>query len=402
MPTVTIHAHENLILSENGSGQTEPKASSGQLDKFLLANTSVTVWSIFFTIGGGIFALYYAHIGYVPEMEWNASLVYLFIGTLVGGVIGLLLTMSLYLPGLIWSETLVFDPCLRFSYSHPSDLDSDKEPVTELCLRTIFKYLGLPFLVVLSLSHIVLITGRVVYCLLAGAFLILTFLVMRGFLKHRALSVSACHPKPLWSYVWSEELKDDLRKVRNVIRRLTKRPKLEGTSTIDPTVDRHVFKLASAFTLSVLLNQISMYVIYWLSGSPATARTFSILTLLCVTAVWIACHVVALRHRDYPRQAIAASLVAAGLLLFTADNFSTLSVKLMNNFGVGYDQRVNLLINDHGKDIVNGLGVPKCGDLQLCNVEILSKVGDHYYLRVGDTVYLTLPKSDVVAMRMLN
>lgn len=396
MPTLIIKTPEKSSVSANGTAQPEAKQSSNQLDKFLIANASVAVWLIFFTIGGGIFALYYAHIGYVPEMEWNASLVYLFIGTLVGGVIGLLLTMSLYLPGLIWSETLVFDPCLRFSYSHPPHLHPDEE--RELCIRTIFKYLGLPFLVVLLLSHIVLLTGKVVYCLLAGIFLILTFFVMKGFLKQRAFRVWYGCPRPFWSFVWSE-LKNDLRKARNVIRRPANKLKLEDT---DPTVDQHVFKLASAFTLSVLLNQISMYVTYWLSGSPATAWTFTILTLLCVIAVWVACHVVALRHRDYPRQAIAASLVAAGLLLFTADNFSTLSVKLMNNFGVGYYQRVNLLINDHGKEIVNGLGVPKCGELQLCNVEILSKVGDHYYLRVGDQVYLTMPKTDVVAIRPLN
>jgi hypothetical protein len=211
---------------------------------------------------------------------------------------------------------------------------------------------------------------------IAGALLILTFFVMRRLLEHRASKHSDGST--------------------SVIQRNG------DQSKTDPTVDRHIFKLASAFSLSVFLNQISMYVIYWLSGNPAKVGTFVVLTLICTTGVWIACHVVALRHQDYPRQAIAASLVAAGLLLFTADNFSKLSVKLMNNFGIGYNKRVNLLVNDHGKDVVNGLGVPKCGDLQLCNVEILSKVGDQYYLRVADTAYLTLPKADVVAIRPLN
>lgn len=377
MPTVTIHTPEKLIVSENGTtAQPEAKQSSSQLDKFLIANASIAIWLIFFAIGGGILALYYAHIGYLPEMEWKASLIYLFIGSLVGGVIGLLLTMSLYLPGLIWSETIVFDPCLRFSYAPPSGHHSDKEQSTELCLRTIFKYLGVPFLLVLLLSHVALLTGRILYWVIAGALLILTFFVMRRLLEHRASK----HPDGSTSV--SQQNGDQ--------------------SKTDPTVDRHIFKLAAAFSLSVFLNQISMYVIYWLSGSPAKLGTFVILTLICTTGVWIACHVVALRHQDYPRQAIAASLVAAGLLLFTADNFSKLSVKLMNNFGMGYNKRVNLLVNDHGKDIVNGLGVPKCGDLQLCNVEILSKVGDQYYLRVADTAYVTMPKSDVVAIRPLN
>lgn len=402
MPTVTIHTPDKLIFSENGIPPAETKPSSSQLDKLLTANASVAVWLVFFAIGGGIFTLYYAHIGYVPEMEWKASLVYLFIGSIVGGVLGLLLTMSLYLPGVIWSETIVFDPCLRFSYATPpppklSDKEpppkpSDKEQATELCLLTIFKYLGLPFLLVLLLSHVALLFGRVKYWLIAGILLVLTFYVMRSFLEHRLSVVSGQAAskftvQELLSPVWSN-LKND---VLGVI----------GRAEITES-ERHEFKLAAAFTLSVFLNQISMYVVYWLSGSPATRWTFLILMLLCIAAVWIACHVVALRHQHYPRQAIVASLVTAGLLLFTADNFSRLSVRLMNNFGVGYYKRVNLLVNEDGKDIVDSLGVPRCGDLQLCNVEILSKMGEQYYLRVGDTWYVTLPKADVIAVRTLN
>jgi len=377
MASPEVIALEKSQVSENGRAQ--PKAAqkeSSEIDKFLIANASFAVWLIFLAFGGGILALYYARIGYLPEIEWKASLIYLFIGSIVGGVIGLLLTISVYLPGVIWSETIVFDPCLKFSYFPPNGKHSDKEQPTEMCLRTILKYLGLPFLFVLLISHIALLAGRVQYWLIAGALLVLTFFVMRGLLKYRLSNRS-------------EGIAPDSQRIGDA-------------SKTDPAVGRHAFKLSSAFTLSVLLNQISMYVMYWLSGSPSKVGTFVVLTILCTTGVWIACHVVALRYRDYPRQAIVASLVAAGLLLFTADNFSSLSVKLMNHFGMGYYKRVNLVVNDHGKDIVKNLGVPKCGDLQLCNVEILSKVGDEYYLRVGDEAYLTLPKSDVVAIRPLN
>ncbi|HEU5132463.1 MAG TPA: hypothetical protein VFT26_10185, partial [Pyrinomonadaceae bacterium] len=70
--------------------------------------------------------------------------------------------------------------------------------------------------------------------------------------------------------------------------------------------------------------------------------------------------------------------------------------------GIGYNQRVNLLMTDHGGEIVRELGVKSCGKLQLCNVEILSKVGEQYFLRIDNQEYLTLPKSDVVAVRALN
>lgn len=367
MQSITISRRaDKLIVSQNGNSQTE----ANQLDKFVIANASVAIWLIFFAIGGGIFALYYAHIGYVPEMEWKASLVYLFIGSLVGGVLGLLLTMSLYLPGLIWSESIVFDPCLHFSYSPPTDRHPEIEHGTELCLRTIFSYLGLPFLLVLVLSHVALLAGQIAYWVIAVVLLGLTFLVMKRRLEYRMTH----HPGGVAT----------------------------GESTTDPEVERHAFKLASEFTLAVLLNQVSMYVIYWLSGSPSKPGTFVVLTLICTSGVWIACHVVAFRHRHYPRQAIVASLVAAGLLLFTADNFSILSMRLMNHFGIGYSKTVDLLVTEKGQDIVKRLDVPTCADRKLCKVEILSKMGDQYYLRVDGTAYVTLPKADVIAIKPLN
>jgi len=401
MQSSTTSAPAKLNLSENGTAESKPPQPTNETYKFVEANATLAVWVIFLFIGGGILALYYAHIGYIPDMEWKASLVYLFICSIIGGVIGLLLTMSLYLPGLIWSETLVLDPCLKFSYPSPMG------QTTELCLLTIFGYLGLPFLLVLVISHIALLIGKVWYWPIAGVLLVLTFFVIKSLLKHRVRAEAEGYigQGPL-SDVWSDLQSDSFRlktKVRNVFLRLLKKPKLREELKISSDLQRHVFKLAAAFTLSVLLNQISMYLIYWLAGRPSAPKTFIPLLIICTAGVWITCHVVAFRHRDYPRQAVAASLVAVGLLLFTADNFSWLSVKLMNHFGIGYYRRFNVMVSDDGMKIVNGLGVPTCGDpQQLCNVEILSKMGDHYYLRVGDTCYVTLPKPDVVAVRSLN
>ena len=402
-PTTTIPAEKSAV-SPNGTPQNQPQQAPSAINKLVEANTSLVIWLIFLAIGGGLLALYYARIGYLPDIEWKSVLIYLFIGSIVGGVIGLLLTISLYLPGVIWSETLVYDPSLNFSYTAPVG-EQGKEAVTELCLKSIFGYLGLPFLVVLLLSHLVLALGKW-YWAFAAVFLGLTFLVMRILLKYKVANnskVSNGQPKPgpLWRYVW-KSVKSDLLLVKRKL-------KLEHPANVVTTTDLHVFKLSSAFTLSVLLNQVSMYLIYRLSGRPAEffpSRAefgiFIILTLLCTAGVWIAGHVVAVRHRDHPRQAVLAALIVAGLLLFTADHFSSLSTRLMNHYGIGDYQRVNLLLTPHGGDIAKRLEVSTCVDLVLCNVEILSKVGDHYFLRVGDTAYLTLPKADVVAIRPLN
>jgi hypothetical protein len=367
MSTQTYHASKRNLSKRNCSNQTPPPTSSG-IDKLLLANTTLAVWLIFLAIGGGILALYYARIGYLPEVEWKASLVYLFIGLIVGGAIGLLLTLSLFIPGVLWSHFILLDPCIDFSL-HPGPFRQTLDE--HLCIRTITRYLGLPFLVFLLLSHEYLLVGKKLYWVFAAFILGLTFWWMRN------------------------SFKELLNK--------------QGRCTRD--TNAHSFKYAAWFTLSALLSQITMYVIYWLSDAPGmtfwhtgniqSLEIFAALTILCTAGVWLSNHSVAVLHRQHPWGAMGAALLAAGLLLFTADHFSRLSTKLMNRYGLGYDQRFNVLISDDGESFVNTLGVKPCSKKLLCNVEILSKIGDQYYLRVGDTDYLMLPKADVVATRRL-
>src|SRR6185369_16960960 len=157
MQTINISTpSENLIVSENGN---QPQQSSSELEKLLTANMSLAVWLIFLGIGGGLLARYYVRIGYLPEMEWNAALVYLFVCSVWGSVIGSVLTISLYLPGVIWSELIVFETPLdnrltyRAEYEDPSGKRSmRKEP----CIRSIMLWLGLPFFLALLVSHLCL------------------------------------------------------------------------------------------------------------------------------------------------------------------------------------------------------------------------------------------------------
>jgi hypothetical protein len=392
MPTITVTVPaEKLVLSQDGAGQTQPEQSPSETGKLVKANATLAVWLIFFAIGGGILALYYTRIGYLPDMDWKVSLVYLFIGSMVGGTIGLLLTISLFLPGFIWSEIIMFDRYLEKHFSYDAER---KEP----CMRSIITCLGEPFLLVLLISHMLLLVGKAFYYwTLAGALLVATFWLMRLrfkciLLNSRSKAVNQSRRSGVWQYVSINLQKTSSNALRT----------LKGKPQRTPSRARQTFKYSFWFTLSVLLSQISMYLIYRLSNSPEMSRRFIALTILCTAVVWISNHVVAFCYRRYPRQAIVAALVSAGLLLFTADKFSCLSTALMNRFGIGYYQKVNLIITDDGAQIIHGMGLQTCGHTrQLCNVEILSKVGDQYYLRIGDQTNLTLPKKDVVAIRRL-
>lgn len=180
---------------------------------------------------------------------------------------------------------------------------------------------------------------------------------------------------------------------------------------------RQIIKYSSWFTLSVLLNQISMYLIYRLSDRAPDLSDFFVLTGMCTAGVWISTHVVAACHQHYPREAVIAALVAAGLLLFTADSFSSLSMRLMGYYGVGEHKTVNLLLTEKGIRIVRNLNLPyskeevACpyrnppGDTSkveigqaLCGVELLSKVGEEYLFEVNGQRF-TLPKTEVEAIK---
>lgn len=356
-------------MADNGpAGQkANQEEASSSAARLLGANITLAVWLIFLAVGGGLIALYYARIGYLPEIDWKISLVYLFVASIIGGAIGLLLALSVFIPGFIWSELIVFDATLSrfFTYAPLREPNSDEKTKDEICIRSIIGWLGLPFLVGILVSHIALIAGDLGYVVISVGVLAGMFLVMRSLFTQMMCSkkIEACLAGR------KKDEKDDL-------------------------IKRQIFKYTAWFMLSVLVNQVSMYLIYRLSGKPRELAVFAILTLLCTAGVLISNHVVAVRYQHYRGQAVVAAVVAAALLLFTADRFSPLSVQLMSYFGFGGEPKVELLVTEEGAKLASDLGLPSCGMRRICNVEILSKMGDEYFLSVQGKTF-TLPKSAV-------
>jgi hypothetical protein len=344
------------VTNETQSASRSVQTGSGEVAQLLKANTTLAVWLVFLALGGGLLALYYARIGYLPDIEWSASIIYLAAASFIGGGLGLLLALSLFLPGFIWGDMLLLEPGLVEVFCYDGIA---QEP----CLRSTVRFLGIPFAVVLLFSHIALLAGVLRYSLVALVLLGGVFFWMQRVFKKLLVTASIVPP-----------LCEDL-------------------------LQRMVFKYACWFTLSVLLSQISMLIIYRLSGRPAGEK-FVILTLICTLGVLISNHVVAARYRRHPRQAIVASLLAASLLLFAADRFSPLSLRVMGYFGIGGDRIFSLVVNQEGTDIIRTLALPnKCAEAtpdRLCGVKILSKLGSEYYLSQDGRTF-TLPKKDVLS-----
>src|SRR6185503_4894222 len=267
---------------------------------------------------------------------------------------------------LIWTECLLYDRHLVgvFCFDRPG---AEPEP----CVRTVLYYLGIPFLITLLVSHIALrmdalpalVAGTgvsvllpIVYMIVSAAILSLTFFGMKrifrlllivgrfkymGVVRHGVLKGHSLKRSRL-----SLDLKD--------------RHSESGDEEAEHSAEtrrRHLYKFSFWFTLSVFLSQISMLLLYRLSGTLSWG-SFLFLTVICTSGVFISNIVVAIRYRHYLRQAVAASLVTAMLLLFVADGFSSLSEGILDFYGFGANHKANLLVTDEGLAIIDKLGLP--------------------------------------------
>jgi hypothetical protein len=337
--------------------------------------TALVVWLVFMLLGGGLLALYYARIGYLPDIEWHFTLVYVAVVSFIGGAYALLQSLAIFLPGYIWSEAIICDSHIIGAFCY-AEHDKHQPSVVkrEPSVFRMFQYIGLPFLACLVVSHVVLPWGP-------------------------------------WPYVWATIvlLAGGSAYVWWVFSRLINKREGRARSGDEGRIEKRervsrLWKYVFWFDLSVLLSQIATLLIYYLSGHP-TGSTYAKITAVCICVVLISNHVVAVRFWENHRQAIGASLAASLLLLVAADHFTNFPQKIMTLYGFGGSHKIDLLVNGDGANTVEKLGLPGRGCAgeardKLCGVEILSDIGSEYLIKLGDekayTVF-TLPKSMVIS-----
>ena len=349
--------------------QAEKSAASAFLGNL---DTTVLAGLVFLGLGGGIITLYYAHIRYLPDIEWSSSIVHLATATLIGGGLAILFALSLFLPGCIWSAFLLRDEKLRdsffFSYTEEE----------EICLRTLSWNIGFPFAVVVSANHValVVIEDRWQNCLLPlyGATSAILLILIAVWINSNLGKMLAASP-PL----------------------LDHREK-----------NRRLFKYITWYLISILLSQLSMLLIYLFSGRP-TGKAFGITTAFCTLGILISNHFVAIHIQRNRVQATLVALVITALLLFIADRNSVLSVQVLAFFGLGEKSAsVDLLLTADGKKAIADLRLPpRCApepEDRLCDVQVLSRLGDEYLLKAADKggnqandKIFTLEKSAVIS-----
>jgi hypothetical protein len=341
------------LPSGTGDSGSEPSAVTR-------TGAGLVAWLVFLAIGGGVLAQYYAEIRYMPDMEWHSALTYIAAATFIGAGMTALFYLSVFLPGFIWSQFLICAPESRARFC-----DFDEKGKLEARVWELVRLLGLPFWVVLLITHAIPTTGIWSYYVLVGVVLLIS-------------SVSVW----LWPKLSRPSRFCDLIDSEN------------GESN-DPFRKRwsaHWFW----FTLSIFLGQTAVVLIIGITGmQPTRTWNYFTLTLLCSGMVSVSNHVVASIYHVHPKRALAAGLIAAFLLLLTADRLNSLPTQLMALYGFGSGQKVDLVLRADGIAIAKDLGLTPEGERLRC-VEILSRLGSDYFLRRGDNKF-TLPKEAVAS-----
>lgn len=357
--------------------ENSPPSRSNSIELLAKFDTTVIAGLVFLALGGGIISFYYAHIRYLPDIEWSTSIVHLATATLIGGGLAILLALSLFLPGCIWSAFLLRDEVLMRSFCFHEQTD-------EICLRTLLVNIGLPFGAVVFANHLVLVAVEdrwqdsllYIYGVTSAILLI---------------------PIAFWiKYNLNELLKKELLK--------TSPPMLT-----DDEKDRRLFKYIAWFLISILVSQFSMLLIYLFSGRP-TGSAFWLTTIFCGLGVLISNHFIAIHIHRNRVQTVLVGLVIAALTLFVIDRNSVLSVQVLAFFGLGErSESVDLVLNDEGKVAKEKLeksGLQeRCAaksDDRICNVRVLSRLGNEYLLKAADInpandKIFTLQKSAVIS-----
>ena len=324
------------------------------------ATLTLLCWLVLLGLGGGLLSLYYAGIGYFPEVSWRDSLTYIAVLTILGGSLVVSYGFLLLVPGVFWSKLLIHEEQLKKDLCFNCPVEGD-----EPCTWTVATRIGGPFAIFMAITHLLVQYGQPIFVggsilALGAASILCAFLLRRDFRIH------------------------DL--------------KVDG----EP---RSLFgKAALSFSASGLVSLVALIAIYRIAD-PEAKNLASILLICTVTAV-VANLFVAVQFKKHKALAAAGSLLAAMFLLVSGDIFAgsasaSVPQRIMALYGIGGEETTyTLLLTAEGSEHLQQLGAPvavqpsfKAGSIS--RAQILSRLGDDLAFRADGRMYV-IPERFVV------
>jgi hypothetical protein len=393
------------VLSKS---ESDPLAAEIQLAspvKEIFKPDALVLWVILFVFGGGLLALYYAGIGYFPEVSWQDALTFMALMTIIGGSLLVAYSFLLLVPGAIWSEFLIYEQHL-----HPLLMMGHRR--WEPCVWAVTKRILFPFALFMAFCHFLLyeegpwglVPLGAVASLLAVTGLLLRNL-QKGFAHFRRTAPAAFNPTPdppslnwhrlfvaathapflgafiakaggfgpdLTALPWGCALLWVLALLPLVsFAALFLHSRIEarsvgqtaGHASHDPDHFGLLCRAALAFGSAALLSLMALWFfhrIYERKPWEPAGVPWSLL-VLCTLVVIVTNLVVSVLFHDHRRQSLFASFLAALLLLgagqlLGTDPENTLPARIMASFGFG-GQAVRLVVTERGGRLLCEQGI---------------------------------------------
>lgn len=372
--------------TKSSEAPQEP-ANASQIPKL---DAGVALWLMLFVFGGGLLALYYAGVGYFPEVSWQDALTYLALMTIIGGSLLVAYSFLLFVPGVIWSQFLICDSQLK------QVLAMDARP-WEPCVLSVMRHIIFPFALFMAACHFLLYedgpAGFVPLGAAASLAAVTTLLGrdLRDGLERKAsptpagrtakalineqLAVSFFH-LPLVAVflckVFDTRLSREILYVAAVLPLVScfdllgwgRRRRAAYGKGLVPDKWSVLCRGLLAFGSAALLSLGALWFFYriYKGGASQVGEVPLSLLLLCTLVVIVTNLAVSVLFHAYRRSALLASFLAALLLLGAGELLgseprATLPAKIMEEFGFG-GQNATLVLTEKGGRLLCQQEVP--------------------------------------------
>jgi hypothetical protein len=312
-----------------------------------LLSSGAALWFVFLLCGGVVFAVYYARIGYLPDIELNSALSYVAAASMIGASLIALLTLLIVVPGYIWTTQLTHREPL-------SALFCEGKHISYKFLQNLILWLFLSA----TLMHLILILHY------RSLFLLLLLIALTKEL-----------------IIWFLEIKKDCHQ--------------KGSKA------RELF-IAYSFWYAVSMGSVlvAIYILFkFLDLSQAVwVKTHFV---ICTLGVVIANSVVTVfLHQKRWLWACALALFFALGLVVATDYFDHVPNRILGNYGFGTDH-VQIVVNNEGYKTLKSQGLVAGDDSNvdakaISDVSILCRMGENYFLKINNRK-VTLRKSNVLS-----
>lgn len=337
--------------NESQIDQARPTLS-GILVPYLKSSFGLVIWFLFVFCGGVVFAVYYARIGYLPDIELNSAVFYLAAASLLGGSLIVLLSLLLFVPGAIWAKYLTGDPKLDDAFCE-KEKEGGKKVIApgKFLWRLIFWFFSFAFV-----WHLILIYSRWWYLLLCAL-----------------VAVKA------WRIRY-REIKD-----------CAKGAKLQRQLCISYFL---------RYGISVVSGLMAIFILFRFLGLSQTEYVTEHLAICTVGVVVGNAAVAVFLHEGRRGASFVSAIVIALLLIAATDRFDPVPNKILLRYGFGLDH-VKIIVNQDAYKALQVEGFVEGNDSSpgpklLSDVKILCRMGPNFFLEKG-TKKITLAKSSIIS-----